>query len=63
MGNEHFFRCLVGLSLSPAPSTGFPPNLPLGVGQSIHGGGSKKNKRRRNIFGKMGNTGGYNSGR
>ena len=42
----------------------FPQTVGLGeeVGQSIHGRGNKQNERRRNIFGKMGNTGGILQG-
>ena len=44
---------------------GFPQmgGLGEGVEQPIHGGGNKQDKRRGNIYGKMGNTWEYNSGR
>ena len=58
---------LLGRVLSPPlpQLQGFPQIVGLGkmVGPSIHGEGNKQDKRRGNIFAKMGNIGAYNSGR
>ena len=47
-----------------SPFTGFPLNGRFGklAGQSIHGGGSKQDKRRISIFGKMRDAGGIIQG-
>ena len=55
-----------GVPPPPPPQLqGFPQIVGLGkmVGPSIHGEGNKQDKRRGNIFAKMGNIGAYNSGR
>ena len=57
---------LLGRILPPPPHLqDFPQIVGLGkvVGPSIHGEGNKQDKKRGNIFGKMGNTGSNNSGR
>ena len=44
------------------PTTGSPPNVRFGGnGRAVHGRRNKQNKKRGNIFGTIGDTGGYNS--
>ena len=42
----------------PSSTRFFPKDLGEEAGKSIHGGGNKQDKRRGNILGKMGDTGG-----
>ena len=59
--NQHFFFFFAPEQVS-LPTTGSPPNVRFGGnGRAVHGRRNKQNKKRGNIFGTIGDTGGYNS--
>ena len=61
--NQHFFFFFFfDAEQVSLPTTGSPPNVRFrGNGRAVHGRRNKQNKKRGNIFGTIGDTGGYNS--
>ena len=60
--NQHFFFFFFAAEQVSLPTTGSRPNVRFGGnGRAVHGRRNKQNKKRGNIFGTIGDTGGYNS--
>ena len=60
--NQPFFFLFFAAEQVSLPTTGSPPNVRFrGNGRAVHGRRNKQNKKRGNIFGTIGDTGGYNS--